>query len=129
MSLMKFTSPQERAVAAEVCPSVSRADWSTWKRRIAWPALWIAGKLIRRDVLVVFNYQQVSPVFDRRGTSRERGPRWWISDGPLSICKGPIGLCACQRGCDCYKMERSEASWWLYLSTDRGGVRVRGGTC
>lgn len=31
---------------------------------MAWPTLWIGGKLIRRDALVVFNYHQVSPVFD-----------------------------------------------------------------
>lgn len=64
MSLMKFKSPKERAVAAELCPSVSWADWSRWKRRIAWPSLWIAGKSIRRDALVVFSYHQVSAVFD-----------------------------------------------------------------
>ena len=61
---MKFTSFQERAPSTERRPSAPRADGSRWKRRLAWPSLWIAGKLIRRDALVVFNYHQVSPVFD-----------------------------------------------------------------
>jgi peptidoglycan/xylan/chitin deacetylase (PgdA/CDA1 family) len=63
MSLSKrFTSPEEVAGSTDQLPS--QAAWSKWKRWFAWPSLWIAGKLIRRDALVVLNYHQVSPVFD-----------------------------------------------------------------
>ncbi|HEV2208398.1 MAG TPA: polysaccharide deacetylase family protein [Verrucomicrobiae bacterium] len=61
---MKLTSPQELAPSTERRSSPPRDDWSRWKRRLAWPSLWIAGKLTKRDALVVFNYHQVSPVFD-----------------------------------------------------------------